>query len=209
MSIAYTDLKNAVVGKLEIDADDADRFELDAHLAAAQLKILNTVPSKFIPTAVTTVRFDLDIGVNAIQWPNNFVRFIRLWVDFASSITEANPGLECLEPPEEGYIPNIAAIATKRYPYIDLNVEDGFAIYPIPDANVTNGGRLRHVWKLPDPTSTQDCLLRESMRNLMIYETTRLCALVEEWNVELSKAMMDSWNDEIKMYLPEKGGRIR
>jgi len=208
MSIEYTELRDAVVGELEIDDNDADRYELDANLATAQLGILNSLPFKYLKNAVKTVKFNVSNGVNLYQWPSDFVRFMRLWVDFESAITATNEGQQVTEYDDQTYhAKTIGQMATKRYPYGDFDVEGGFGIYPVPSADVTNGFRLRYIWQIPNPTSTQPCLLEYNLRNLMVYKATELCALVDEFNVQLADRMKAGYGDELAKFLPKKDKR--
>jgi hypothetical protein len=208
MSITYTELKNAVVGQLEIDADDAARYELDGNLAAAQLGILNALPFKYLTNAITTTKLDIDTGVHLYQWPSDYVRLIELWLDYAVTIDESAGvyGNKAQVYDGEGaHVVNIASLATKRYPYVDDNVEGGYGIYPVPSANVTDGQRIRYIWKLPNPTSVQNCMLEYNLRNLMVFRATSLCALVDEFNVALSAKMEDLYAKELQTFLPKKG----
>lgn len=208
MSITYTELKNAVVGQLEIDATDADRYELDGNLAAAQLGIINSLPFEYLKNVLTTTKTNIQSGIHLYQWPSDFVRFVRLWLDYDNAIVESsgNHGNKAQDVDDENsHLVNIAKIATKRYPYVDLNVEAGYGIYPVPSSNVTNGQRLRYVWQVPNPTSTQECLLEYNLRNLMVYRATELCALVDEFNVDLAAAMAKLYTEELSRFLPKKG----
>jgi hypothetical protein len=208
MSITYTELKNAVVGQLEIDADDAARYELDGNLAAAQVGILNALPFRYLKNAITTTKATLTTAIFLYQWPSDFVRLVEIWFNHLESIDPADGkhGNKALvHDGENSYIQNIAKIATKRYPVVDLEVEDGYGVYPVPDVTVTNGIRIRYVWRIPNPTSTQDCLLEYNLRNLMVYRATSLCALVDEFNVALSAKMEDLYAKELQTFLPKRG----
>jgi hypothetical protein len=208
MSITYTELKNAVVGQLEIDADDADRYELDGNLAAAQIGILNALPFRYLKNAITTTKANLTNAINQYQWPSDFVRLVEIWFNHTESIDLADSifgNKALIHDGENSYIQNIGKIATKRYPVCDVNVEDGYGVYPTPDASVTNGIRIRYVWQIPNPTSTQDCLLEYNLRNLMVYKATSLCALVDEFNVQLSSKMEEEYQKELQTFLPKRG----
>lgn len=208
MSITYTELKNAVVGQLEIDATDADRYQLDINLAAAQLGIINSLPFEYLKNVITTTKTNIQNGIHLYQWPGDFVRFVRLWLDYDNPISESsgNHGNRAQDVDDESsHVVNIAALATKRYPYVDLNVEAGYGIYPVPAADVNNGQRIRYIWQVPNPTSTQICLLEYNLRNLMVFKATELCALVDEFNVDLSAAMYKNYTDELSRFLPKKG----
>lgn len=207
MSITYTELKDAVVGQLEIDATDADRFQLDINLAAAQLGIINSLPFDYLKNVITTTKTNIQTGIHLYQWPPDFVRFVGLWLDYANEIVESSGvhGNKAQHYDGEGsHVVNIAALATKRYPYVDLNVEAGYGIYPVPSADITDGQRLRYIWQVPNPTNTQECLLEYNLRNLMVYRTIELCALVDEFNVELSGIMQKLYTEELSQFLPKK-----
>ena len=211
--IEYTELTNDIVGKLEIDNTDTDRFDVDENLAIAQLSLLNTLPFHFINNAIKTVKGNLSNGVNSYQWPSDYVRFNRMWVDFANSITGSNEGKKVqIYNDIDNRIPVIGSVATKNYPFIDLNVEGGFGIYPVPDADVTYGWRCRYVWQVPNPTSSQDCLLQYNLKNLLVYRTVQLCALIQTesgnpYNLGLSQEMKDLFTTELMNFLPKQGAK--
>lgn len=208
MSILYTELLGAVVGHLEIDATDASRFEFDANIATAQLGLLNALPFKFLKNAVTTTKTNIDDGIHLYQWPSDFVRFHELWLSYDAAINEAAGvyGNKAQEyDGEQAHIKNIASLATKRYPYIDIDVEGGYGIYPVPSADQATGQRIRYIWQIPNPTITQDCLLEYNLRNLLIFRATQLCALVDEFNIQLAQEMGKNYTEELNLFLPKKG----
>ena len=203
--ITYAELKADVVGMLEIDNTDADRFLLDENLRKAQLTLLNTLPFRYLTNAIKTVKANLSNGVNLYQWPSDYVRFIEMWVDFTNPITASNEGRKIVEYEDSDfYTPTIGDLASKNYPYIDLNVEGGFGIYPVPDKDVTSGWRLRYVWQTPNPTAVQDCLLEYNLKNLLVYRTVELCAIIEEHNIVLSEKAGKMFTDELNLFLPKK-----
>lgn len=207
MSILYTELKADIIGIMEIGSTDADRFNLDENLAIAQVGILNALPYKYITNAIKTVKFDLTNAISLYQWPSDYVKYVEMWVDFANSIDHAddNEGRKVeVYSDEDFYAPTIGKVASKNFPFIDLNVEGGFGLYPVPDATVTNGARLRYVYKLANPTSSQDCLLEYNLKNLMVFKTAELCAMVEEFNMDLAQKMKRLYDEELARFLPKQ-----
>ena len=158
--------------------------------------------------AVTTTKTNIDDAIHLYQWPDDFVRFHELWLSYDAAINESAGvyGNKAQEyDGEQAHIKNIASLATKRYPYIDIDVEGGYGIYPVPSADQATGQRLRYVWQIPNPTVTQDCLLEYNLRNLLIFRATQLCALVDEFNIQLAQEMGKNYTEELNLFLPKKG----
>ena len=203
--IPYTELLNESLGLLEIDSNDAERFLIDQSLWQAQRHLLNVLPNQFLINAIKTTRFNLVVRTRDYQWPTDHVRTVEMWVDYLYTITVLNPGRK-VTPYRllDRHVSNIDSIASKNYPFYDDNVEGGFGLYPVPDANVTEGCRLRYVWDIPAPTSTQECLLETNLKNLLIYKAVSLSALIEEHNLELSKQMNAKFVTELQLFLPKE-----
>jgi len=53
-------------------------------------------------------------------------------------------------------------------------VEVDFDLRPVPDANLSNGIRLRYVQKFIDVSDSQSCMLREDLRNAIVLEAGSL-----------------------------------
>jgi len=204
--IPYSELTNDVLGYLEIDSNDLTRFKVVESLNHAQEHLLLILPLKFISNAIKTVKTDLIAGKPDYQMPSDYIRFISLWVDYAQPITYANPGKICTPLPDESvvFIGNKTQFASKNYPAVDLNVENGYAIYPIPDQNITDGIRLRYVYSLPNISTNQDSLLRYSLKNLLVYYATSLSALIENYRPKLASAMQQLFQDELSKLLPKE-----
>ncbi|NOY58912.1 MAG: hypothetical protein GXO75_08250 [Calditrichaeota bacterium] len=204
--IKYTELRDAVLGFLEIDSTDKDRFQVDENLNKAQEHLLLILPLEFISNAVKTSKTDLKAGQSAYQWPDDYIRFVAAWVDYKNTITYSNPGKPCTPLPDERfiYIGNKQTFASENFPMIDLNVENGFAIYPEPQTTVTEGIRIRYVYSLPNISSTQDSLLRYSLKNLLVYYATSLSALIENYRPNLASAMQQLFQDELNGMLPKE-----
>ena len=206
--ITYAVLKAEVLGRLEIDVTDATRFKVDESLAHAQRAILNSLPEQHIANAIRTSRFDLVANTASYQHPEDYLRFTDLWLDYEAEITTTNLG-RYATPLESstGFIRNPADKATKRYPYVDLEVEGGISIYPVPAVDQTNGGRIRYIQLLPAPTDIQNCLLNERLQNLLVYKATAMSALVEEFNLNLAKVMNELFDKELAEFVPRKDKR--
>ena len=204
--IPYTELRDADLGYLEIDSSDTTRFQVDESLNRAQEHLLLILPLEYISNAVKTAKTNLVSGQADYQWPDDYIRMVEVWVDYTKPITYSNTGKVCTPLPDESvmYVGDRTQFASKNFPMIDLNVENGFAIYPVPDANVTDGIRIRYVYSLPNISSTQDSLLRYSLKNLLVYYATSLSALVENYRPELASAMQQLFQDELKGMLPKE-----
>jgi len=203
--ITYTVLKNAVIGNLQIGstATDVARYQIDEGLNAAQRFLVNVLPSHMISETVKTVRGDLTVDIARYQWPSDFVRFLRLWLSYASPITDLNPGRPARTMEDVRQVSIIDEMPTTIYPVIDLKVEGGFEIRPIPTASMAKGYRLQYIQYMLEISSTQDCLLRSNLKNLVVNYATHYCAMVEGSFPEIGNAAKERFNNEIEMYLPK------
>lgn len=205
MSIPYSELLAETLGLLEIDSDDADRFKIDENLRQSQRRLLNTLDRRWLVNAIKTSKFNITSGTRDYQYPSDYWRFVELWVNFTTEITISNPGNKCTVFETTGrHVKNIEAIASVTYPFVDIDTEGGLAIYPVPTADVTNGARIRYVYDMPAPTSSQDCLLEPNLKNLLVYNTVRLSALIEEHNVKLADEMLKLYTEEVQAFLPKE-----
>lgn len=205
MSIPYSELLAETLGLLEIDSDDADRFKIDENLRQSQRRLLNTLDRRWLVNAIKTSKFNITSGTRDYQYPSDYWRFVELWVNFTTEITISNPGNKCTVFETTGrHVKNIEAIASVTYPFVDIDTEGGLAIYPVPTASVTNGARIRYVYDMPAPTSSQDCLLEPNLKNLLVYNTVRLSALIEEHNVKLADEMLKLYTEEVQAFLPKE-----
>ena len=187
--IAASDLVDEVLSNLELDGNIAanlTRFKVYDNLSAVQRFLIRQLPLTEIDTAIKTVKFNLTTNVVAIQWPSDYARFVKLWMDFTNPITDINQGRLLTEAKNGEFNIDITDYQpTTEYPKFEF-IEGGFAIRPIPSSSVTNGGRLRHVQQLPKISAAQDSLLREDLRNLMVYRGTALCAMVDDYSPDIS-----------------------
>jgi len=209
MSISHADLLAEVMGNLQLDATvDNTRFNFDDNVNAAQRKLLNMLDQKYLTEAIKTDRGDLSINVPFYQHPAGFYRFLKLWIDYGAEITDLNVGKRAnLVGDVDIDINNINRPYSITYPQVSLGVEGGFEIRPIPLANQTKGWRMRYVYALAKISSTQVCLLRANLRNLLVIDTTKRCALVDDFNPELAARYEDIFKEEVTTFLPKKEKR--
>lgn len=213
MSISETELANQVVANLELggSANDISRFKIYENLSIAQLNLLNILPLQYLSESMKTVLFSLEKDMADYQWPAvtaPFLRYVAMWVDFANAIVMTggtlNPGNRVTEYDHDIFQKPINEIATVDYPFIDLHAEQGYMIYPTPTANVTNGGRLRYVFKPDDITSGQDSILNPKFKNLLIYRATALCAVVDNFRPDLANLFEEFYDKELAGFLPKE-----
>lgn len=202
--MTYADLTGEVIANLEIDSSDLDRFKVLDSLNSAQLTILNVMPAEHLVNAITTATFNLVANQAAYQWPSDFLRVVSMWLDFSASIDVDNRGVEAVKWNQERFWQTIDTIATSRFPFYDNHVEGGFEIRPKPSANVTDGGRLRYVWRLPEISASQDSLLDDKFKNLLVFRATSLSALVEAYNRELAGDYAKLYQEELSRFMPKE-----
>jgi len=200
----YTTLTNAVIENLEIDSADLTRFKVLSSLNSAQLTLLQVLPVEHLTNAIATSKFNLVSGQVAYQWPCDFVRVVSIWVDFANPITIANTGTQATLWEEELFWETIDTIAHTYFPFYDPHLEGGFEIRPTPSINVSNGGRIRYVWKITDISVSQKSLLAPKLQNLLIFRATHLSALVEAYNIELAERYKRLYDEELAKFLPKE-----
>lgn len=202
--IPYTELTEEVIGNLEIDSNDMDRYKVVEKLNTAQLELLNSLPTKFISNIVRTTWLDLAANVVAYQWPNNFLRFIQLWLDFTSAITTDNRGREATDFKAGNFLRPMMDLATQRFPFIDIEIEGGYEIRPKPTADLVHGGRMKYVYR-PQPISTnQPSLLNYNLKNLLVYRGTELSALVDNYRPDLADRFKELRKEELTNFMPKK-----
>lgn len=200
--ITGTTLKAAVIANMELnnDATTESRFRVYANINAALQTVLRVFPLSQIDNAIKTTKGNLLQDISAYQWPSDFVRFIRLWVDYNNAITQTNPGYEAI-PPWEGefYADSLDRRNSQKKPLVEY-VEGGFEIRPVPSAALTAGLRLKYVYLQPDISDSQNCLLREDLQNAIEFEATSLCAKIDSYNLELSANMHERFKEELAIF---------
>ena len=205
MSIAYNDLVGDICGYLQIRTTDIDKFEVGISLNRAQDHLLNVLKPRYLVNAVRTWKGNLLDGEPAYQWPINFIRFLKMWIDYENSITHTNIGREArlVGDTELLNTSNIDLLPSKEHPVVSMGMEGGFEIRPIPDADVNEAWRLRYVAKLPKIASDQPCLLRDNLRNLLTFYATSLSAGVENYSPEISQTFLGFYKEELEFLQPK------
>lgn len=201
--ITYAELTSEVLANLEIGTSDLTRFKVLEHLNSAQLSLLNSLPIPLLNDVVKTSLFNLTNGVSAYQWPPDLIRFSQMWLNFSAGITLTAPGAEVSLWTPDTFIAPIKDVATTSYPYVDIDIEQGFAIYPTPTASVTEGGRIRYVYKIPDIATSQPSLLNANLKNLLVFRATAMSAMIENYNHELASKYDEYYREELATLLPK------
>ena len=200
--INYSEIKSQVIKNLQIDATAADieRFQIQESVNAALLTILNILPARFLTNAIATITIPLVANNSLYQLQDNYIKPVNVWVDYSNPITMQNPGrLGIFYDINNSYVSNPALMASKRYPVIDPNVEKGIAVYPIPDKTVKNGLRIRYVYKQPDISDSQPCLLDLRLKNILIYLATERASSIEGYNPDLAEKYAKMAEREIQV----------
>ncbi|MBC8458847.1 MAG: hypothetical protein H8D67_12710 [Deltaproteobacteria bacterium] len=200
--ITGTILKAAVIGNLELNNDSTTetRFRVYANINAALRTVLRTFPLSQIDNAIKTATFNLLQDISAYQWPADFVRFVRMWVDYSTAMSQTNHGNEATPAWESQFYGNSLdqrPLATA--PRVDI-VEGGFDIRPVPASALANGGRLKYVYLQPDISDSQNCLLREDLYNAIVFEGTSLCMKIDGYNIKGSIDYHDRFKDELVIF---------
>jgi len=207
MAITGTVLRDEVLANLEIGATDESKFKVFDNLNAAQLQLLNVLPRQFLREAIRNFLFDLETETE-YQWPNNFIRFVELYVNYTAAITQDAPGVIVYEFNQEEQIEDINSVATTAYPYVEMDLQGGFRIYPKPTA-ITKGGKLRYVAKVQTISASVNSELSPALQNLLIFKATALSALVENYRPELAKQFQQMYTDELAGFLPKDEPKVK
>jgi|GEM_PF-2198550 len=205
MGIAYNDLVDDVCGFLQIRITDKDKFRVDISLNRAQDHLLGILQPRHLVNAIRTWRGHLVNGEPAYQWPADFRRFLKMWVDFDNSISKTNMGYPAIPvgDTELWDVANIDLLPDKQHPKVSLGIEGGFELQPTPTQNVTEGWRLRYVAVLPKISESQQCILHARLRNVLTFYATSLSALVEEFSMALHKEFKDYYKEELEQLQPK------
>ena len=185
--ISYAEIKAEILANLDMDNDSeaATKFDVLNKANAAQRTLLRKVPVTEVDNILKSVTGNLSANVAYYQWPSDFIRVSDLFVDFNTSISDTNQGVEAVFS-ESGIfqVRSLDQQAHEQYPLF-FYVDGGFELRPIPSSDVTDGWMLRYIYEIPDMSDTQDSLLRSDLKNLLIYKATSLCALVNQYSLEL------------------------
>ena len=202
--ITYAELTTEVIQNLEIASADLSKFGVVEKLNEAQLDLLNTLPSRYLSNATRTGMIDFTLDTALFQFPDDFIRFLQLRVDYTAAITETNRGTECLEWESDKHFQGIDAIATKNYPFVNLEIEAGFEVRPAPGATVTNGIWLKYIYRLPDIATGQNSLLHQGFKNLLIHRATQLCSMVDNYRPDMAGRFKKLYDEELQRFLPKR-----
>lgn len=203
MSMTYASLTDQVIDNLEISSTDLDKYKVPYHINQAQLKLLNIVDFKWLDNAIKTVLFNLAAHTFRYQWPNDFLRYYKLWLSYSSQLSSISAGIEAIPYDMELHMEPMGAVSSENFPMVDIDTEGGFEIAPTPTVTQTNGGRLRYIQKLPTISAAQDCLLHPRFESLLIHNATAMSAAVDNYRPDLAKFHQAEFDREIKPYLPK------
>lgn len=186
MSITQSELVSDVQGLLQISSNDTDKFQVPWALNAAQRWICTHVKEQFLYNAVRTEKGNLSQDIYQYQYPASFARALALFIDYDNSITDTNRGTEVRiqDSREPGVITNLDTQPSQEFPAANFGAEGGWEVLPIPDADVTNGWRMRYVRLMPDLSASQDCNLRETLRNLLTIRAALYSAQVNNYGLD-------------------------
>lgn len=199
--IPAADLVGEVADNIEIDGNTAvnvARFKIYEHLNAAQTEIILAARVAFVDNALQEALFNLADGVNEIQFPSDYLRFVSLSLDFTTAITSSNRGREASEA-NQGEMQATAFAPIAKYPKFEI-MEDGYRFKPVPSAAVTDGGLIRYLKNLPEITSSQACLLKLGLKPVMVFRATSLSAAVDNYRLDLAKLHKGYYDDGIKAF---------
>jgi len=200
--ITGTALKAEVVAHLELnnDATTVSRYKVYENINAAVRYICRVFPLSEIDNAIKTAKGNLLNGISAYQWPSDFIRLIQLWIDFNEAITQTNDGYEAILTRDGKFYPNsLDQRPTQFLPKFDF-VEGGFDIRPVPSQDLSSGIRLRYVQAFPAVSDSQNCLLREDLRNAIVLKAASLCCFVDNYNANLGIALNKQFIDEFQAF---------
>lgn len=205
MSISYEDLSLEVASRLRINSTDRDRFKVQDSLNHAQRFLINSLDKKYLNNAIRTIKGKLLKGEPAYQLPTDFVRHIAIWISYTAAITAATPGKPATVVGEDEIdINNRNKPATTTYPQISYGAENGFELRPIPSADQTNGWRMRYIYLLPDINSSQNCMLKDNLKNLLVLYASSLSAMVDGYSEKMAAGYLAEFNEELKLFLPKE-----
>ena len=206
MSISFDEAKDTVAGNLSLTGSNTERFKITDSLNAAQREILLTVDPAHLTNGVRSTKGNLAENTARYQWPAEFLKFVRMWVDYGNEITDTNPGREVDYKP---YGLHRQATVLDTMPSADFPVagrcENGWELRPIPTSNQTKGWRVEYIWKLPDMNGDQDSLLREVFKDAMIFKATELSASkAGGFMLPVAEKFAGHYAEVIAPYLPKE-----
>lgn len=187
--IDWDQLLVETTGFLQIDTTDYEKFNLPAIFKMAQRDVLTFAPIELLSNAIRTRVYDLESGVSEYLFPPDYLRFYKMWVDYDTSISRDpdsyNDGYE-VTPVDDIKAKSVLNPASKYHPKCALKAEHGFELRPIPDADKTDGYRIRYIREMPAPNTDENCLLNEKLRNPMIYRSVQLACLTNNYRPQVA-----------------------
>lgn len=180
MSIIYDEIKSEVLNNLDLDATDTEaetKYQILASANAAQRSILRKVPVSQVDNILQTVTGKLLEDIPYYAWPSDFIRFYQLWISYGSAISEINLGLPVTQMEGGNFVVNNLDKAPSSYNPKFFFVDGGWEIRPKPTADQDDGYQLQYVYSPPDISATQPSLLRDDLRNALIFKTSELAGL--------------------------------
>ena len=201
--ITYTELTDAVIGNLEIDSNELDRYQVVENLNRSQLEILNTLPTRFISNVVKNTWVNFSAGVSMYKWPNDFLRFVKLWINYSAPVIPEK-GKEATIYKSENFFKNLSDIGTQNFPFVDIEIEGGYEIAPTPNGDLDYGGYMRYVWKPQPISSNQNSLLNYNLKNLLVNRAIQLSCLMDNYRPDLAKEFEKLFDKELAKFMPKK-----
>jgi len=212
--MTYAELTNEIIANLEIDSSDLGRYQVVEKINLAQLEIINVLPFNWIANIIKTSYFNLLAPANPnnhlYQWPPDFLRFVQGWVCYTVSpegMDRDHQGLPLNEWIADNHHKTIDQIATINFPFIDIHHEGGFEIRPAPAAAVTNGGRLRYVWRIPAVDTGQPSLLNYNLKPLLVHRASELAAMVDNYRPDLANRFKKLFEEDLANFMPKREKR--
>ena len=210
MSIPETELTDEVLGNLEIDATDQDRFKVYEHLNQAQDWLAGILPFKELIDVVVDLLITSVANQANYTWPDGtlyssspeFQRFYEMYISTAT-ITRALPGNKAYVYDREIHALPINSYGTTDLPFVDPDGDSEFIVFPAPTGIVTNFLRLLYVPKLTRIASGTNCTLNYRLKSLIIYRATQLSCLIEEYRPEQAKEYVDLETRELAKFRPK------
>jgi len=181
MSIDYnTEIKPEVMHNLDLDATDTDaeaRYQILESANAAQRLVIEQAPIAKLDNIIQNATGKLLGSVAYYQWPSDFIRFVRLWVDYAYAITDSNLGRLCTLQKDGNFtINSLDKQVDSNNPKYAI-IDGGFELRPMPNSDLVDGFLLEYIYNLPEISATQPSLLRVNLKNALIFKATELAAL--------------------------------
>lgn len=199
--ISYDEMVAEILANLDMnnDSEAQTTFNVQDNLNRAQEDVLLAVPISEVDNVVSARLGNLSANISCYQWPGDFVRRYKLFVDYDNEISLTNPGIEAIFN-KKGVLSiyNLDKQGRSDHPFYSF-VDGGFELSPIPEADQTNGFLMRYIYQQPKLSSSQDSLLKANMRGLIVARATAKCARVNKYDLELAASWDNHYNEMIKL----------